>query len=248
MPAAVNQFIQDQNYDAAQRQQTIILTTYRDAFGKYAKLSDHKYLQKVFEQTPAFVGQQLQYSKMDPDSRSRDLKRAIRDLAHAGVLQTIYATTASDLPLNALINEKKIKLLFLDVGLVNKTIRITMNDLLKEDITLINKGALAEQWAGQELLAYMNPHEAPQLHFWVRDKSGSNAEVDYVLAVDSTIIPIEIKAGKTGRLKFLHLFMQEKQSPIGVHISQATLAKKDNILSVPFYLISELPRLIGEFI
>ncbi len=246
MPAAVSDFIISKEYSAAHRQQTIILSTYRDDFGKYAKSSDHKYLQKVFMQTPGLIGQQIQYTKIDPDSRSRDLKQAISDLAYAGIIHTVYATAASGLPLNALINEKKFKLLYLDVGLANRSLRLAMNDLLQKDIMVSNSGAIAEQFVGQELLAYIEPHESATINYWGRDKKGSTAEVDYIIAINSHIIPVEVKAGVTGNLKSLHFLMKERHLPLGVRVSQQPLEKFGNILSVPFYLLSELPRLITE--
>lgn len=246
MPAAVAQYITQGQFESAQRQQTIILSTYRDDFSKFSKLNDHKYLQKVFEKTPALIGQQIQYTKIDSDFRSRDLKRAIYDLSSAGVIYSINGTPAAGLPLNAMINEKKFKLLFLDVGLVNRTMRLTANDLNNEDITIINSGAIAEQLVGQELLAYMEPHDVAELHFWTRDKVGSQAEVDYVVTVNSTIVPIEVKAGVTGSLKSLHMLMHERKLPVGVRVSQQPLYKDASIVSIPFYMLSELNRLILE--
>lgn len=246
MPAAVSQYLISHDYAMAHHQQTVILSTYRDDFGKYAKTSDHKYLQKVFSQAPAIAGQQIQYSKIDPEFRSRDLKRAIHELSYAGVISTVYSTAASGLPLSALINEKKFKLLFLDIGLMNRTMRLTVNDLQNKDIIVVNRGAVAEQWVGQELLAYADPKEASEIHYWSRDKRGSKAEVDYVIAIDGSIIPIEVKAGVTGNLKSLHLLMKERGLDLGIRISQQPLGKNKNIVSIPLYLISELKRLISQ--
>ena len=246
MPAAIRSYLRNEHFRDALRQQTIILSTYRDDFGKYAKTSDHKYLQQVFERTPGLIGQQIGYNKIDSQSRSRDLKRAIRDLDDAGVIESIYATPAAGLPLSAQVNYKKFKLLFLDIGLVNRTMGTTINDLINEDITLVNKGALAEQLVGQELLAYASSFEDIKLHYWEREKAGSQAEVDYVMAFDSKIIPIEVKAGATGTLRSLHWLMEKRDLKLGIRISEKPLYLRKNILSVPFYMISELNRLIQE--
>lgn len=50
----------------------------------------------------------------------------------------------------------------------------------------------------------------PQLHYWAREKSG--AEVDYVVQMqnESALLPIEVKAGKSGTLRSLHVMMREK--------------------------------------
>jgi len=70
--------------------------------------------------------------------------------------------------------------------------------------------------------------------------------VDYVLNIDSLIIPIEVKAGKTGSLRSLHLLMEERGLPLGIRISGKALQLHQNILSVPFYMINQIKRLISE--
>ena len=105
---------------------------------------------------------------------------------------------------------------------------------------------LAEQFVGQELLAYDNPFMKSQLYYWDREKKGAMAEVDYVIQLGTQILPIEVKAGTTGSLKSLAQFLLEKQTPFGIRISQHPLSFHDRILSVPFYLISQLQRLIAD--
>ena len=241
MPAAVQTYLDTHDYLQTQRIQTAILATYRNDFGKYAKLAHHKYLQVIFNKTPGLIGQQIKYSKVIPDLRSRDLKPIIESLIQAGIIQPVIS--ASGLPLSALTNEKKFKLLFLDIGLVNRSVGIAVNELLREDIILINQGAIAEQLVGQELLAYQDCYEEPTLFFWEREEKSSSAEVDYVITLDSKIIPIEVKAGSTGRLKSLQIMMTDKQLSLGVRISQQPLQLEKNILSIPMYMICELQRL-----
>ena len=109
----------------------------------------------------------------------------------------------------------------------------------------INAGAQAEQFVGQELLSYANPHVNEQLFYWEREKKGAMAEVDYVIqSSGSKIVPVEVKAGTTGSLKSLAQFLQDKKQPFGVRISLHPLSFHDRILSVPLYLIGQLPRLI----
>jgi predicted AAA+ superfamily ATPase len=244
MPEAVQAYIETENFQESQYKQTILLNTYRNDFGKYAKKTDYKYLQKIFDQTPALLGQQIKYSKIEPHMRSRDLKEAITNLSQAGVVRIIYATSASGLPLQALINEKKFKLLFVDVGLVTRATQLSINHILNDDINLMNQGAISEQLVGQELLAYQDCRLEPQLHYWARDQLGSQAEVDYLITHEDQIIPIEVKSGTTGKLKSLHLFLREKKIPLGIRISETPLTLNNHVLSVPFYLISELPRLL----
>ena len=75
---------------------------------------------------------------------------------------------------------------------------------------LINEGALAEQFVGQQLLRSHELNSPLLLHYWQRSGKKGNAEVDYIIQLESDIIPLEVKAGTTGTLKSLHQFMAEK--------------------------------------
>ncbi len=242
MPEVIKHYVETQDLTRCQIIQTTLLNSYRDDFGKYAKHVEYKHLRLLYERAPGVVAQWFKYSKIDPDTQSRTLKNALLKLADAGLIYLVYSSNASGLPLTATMNEKKFKLLFLDVGLVKRACRIELDLLLKENIMLLNQGALAEQFVGQELLALRGRHEPPSLFFWTREKRGSSAEVDYLWTVDSKIIPIEVKAGTTGSLRSMKLFMEENKCAMGIRISAQPLACEDGILTLPFYLISELQK------
>ena len=174
------------------------------------------------------------------------MKNALQKLCEAGLIILVYATSAVGLPFMSHINKKKCKFLFLDIGLVKRACNLGLELLLKEDLLLINDGALAEQYVGQELLSYMGKDEPNALYAWLREEKSSSAEVDYLVAVDSLIVPIEVKAGTIGSLRSLKIFMEEKKIPIGVRISELPLSFNHSVLSIPFYLIEQLPRLVKE--
>ncbi len=248
MPSVVKMYLDTQDLNECQLIQTGLLSTYRQDFGKYAKKSDHRYLQRLFEKIPGLIGENFKYSKVDPDMKSRDIKEALYLLQNAGLIYPVYSTSASGIPLSSLINEKKFKVLFLDVGLVTRASKLEIQILFDQDILLVNRGMLAEQWVGQEILAYATPFEEGSLYFWSREKRSSMAEVDFIITVDANIIPIEVKAGATGHLKSLKLFMQEKNSLVGVRVSQQLLSYTEKILSIPLYMVGEIPRLIKSVI
>jgi len=232
------------DFSFCRQKQALLLNNYRQDFGKYAKHVQIKNLQLVFEKAPGMVGDHFKYANVDPDTRSHYIKDALALLQYAGLVNYIYSTAASGIPLITLINEKKFKILFLDVGLVVYATRIEP-ELLLNDIMLVNRGALAEQFVGQELLAYASNYDEAKLYFWCREKKSSMAEVDYIMTAGSKIIPIEVKAGSTGQLKSLHLLMHERNMPLGVRVSQQPLQFDGKILSVPIYMVGEIERLIA---
>lgn len=165
-------------------------------------------------------------------------------LSNAGLVHQILSSKATGLPLNALTNEKFFKLLFLDIGLLMAATEIDGDVLIAKDLNLVNRGAITEQFVGQEVLASQDMYRQPALHYWHRETHGSQAKVDYVINVGSKIIPIEVKSGATGRLRSLRMLMEQANLDCGIQISQKPLDKNDNILSIPLYLVSEISRLM----
>ena len=246
MPAVVKEYLESRNFLNCQRIQNSLFQTFRIDVGKYAKSSEHKYLQKVLDEAPRLVGDRIKYSNIDADSKSRDIKQALNLLKLTGIIYPVYATSASGLPLEAQVNEMKFKLNFLDVGLMQNACGLQAELSLTDDFIQINSGAVTEQFIGQELRAYSDSYLKRGLFFWARDKKSSSAEVDYVVSVGSLILPVEVKAGKTGTLKSLKLFMEEKKSLFGVRFSQEQLSWHDKVLTLPLYMAEQLKRLARE--
>ncbi len=245
MPAVVQSYINTTTFDKTPILQQGLLNDYRDDFSKYAPQQQHRYLQRLLERVPGMIGERFHYSEVDAHMQSRDLKNALNNLCDAGLMYRIQCTNANGLPLNASVREKLFKVLFLDIGLVKATSLLSPYLMLREDLMLVNRGMLTEQFVGQELLINQPRYSPGQLFYWNNDKG--QAEVDYVIHVDDIIVPIEVKSGKTGSLKSLHYFMNTFHSRVGIHLSMRPLSVYKNVLSIPLYMIPEIPRLIGEW-
>ena len=245
MPEVIAHYLQTQEIEQVQAKQSDILTTYENDFGHYAKMSELAPLQRCFKRIPMMVGQQIKYNKIEPDMRSRELKLALSALEAAAIMQRIHATSATGLPLDASVNDKKFKMNFVDVGLVKRINQLDASLLLNKDIMLLNQGALAEQFVGQELLATSSHFENTKLYFWARDESGG-AEVDYVRLIGDQIVPIEVKSGKLGRLRSLQMYLETHDCTHGVRISVQALSMEKGVLTIPLYMVGELDRLVGS--
>ena len=246
MPGVIKEYLETRSFYDVQNLQSNILATYRSDFGKYAKSIEYKPLQKLFEKAPGFISQWFKYAKVDSDMPSRLVKNALIQLGCAGLIYKVHATAADGLPLITYMNQRKFKLLFLDIGLVKRALKLDLELLFEKDLIYLNQGALAEQLVGQELLSLRGPFEESHLFFWVREKKNTSAEVDFLIPYKEFIIPIKVKAGNSGRLRSLQMFMQEKKSPIGIQISSQNFELEKKILKIPFYLIGELHRLLKE--
>jgi len=235
MPAVVSEYIKSHKIEECQKIQHLIINTFQDDFAKYARQSKFKYLKKVFNAVPSMVGNKFIYSKVDNSIKSRDLKSALELLETANIVYRIKRTSGAGLPLKAGGNDKFFKVIFLDIGLMHAINGIYSETIKEKDLTIIYKGSVAEQFAGQEILALQNQFIKSELYYWTREAKNSNAEIDYLIEKDEKIIPIEIKSGSTGKMRSMNLFLDKYDISKGVKISQAKFDAKNRIISIPFF-------------
>jgi len=58
--------------------------------------------------------------------------------------------------------------------------------------------------------------------------------------VQSSVVPVEVKAGKTGTLRSMRLYLEKYKTVNGIKISQSSLDLRSPIKSIPLYGISLL--------
>lgn len=257
MPSSIAASLGPSGLLESDRERQSLLATYRDDFSKYSRRSDHHRMEKVWSRIPRLVGSVLKYSTIDRDEKARDLAKALDLLCLARVAHRVRHTAANGLPLGAEADDRAFKVLTIDVGLLCRSCGLGAVEVEQaEDPMLINAGAVCEQFVGQHLLHSGELYAEPELFCWLREKSRSNAEIDYVIAVGEAIVPVEVKAGRTGSLKSLHVFLDEKKLDFAVRfntdkpsIVDATTSvvgreRRDfRLLSLPFYLVGQTHRL-----
>lgn len=234
-----------------------LLDTYKDDFAKYNGRIPTQRMEEVFNAVPNFLGQKFIFSSVNPAVQS--VKGALHLLCKARVCHCIYGTSANGVPLGAELLHKYLKVIFIDVGLCSSLLDLSLDQYTTtEELVLVNRGGIAEQVVGQLLRTIRPLFIEPSLYYWQRTEKGTTAEVDYVIQHKNKVVPIEVKAGKTGTLKSLHYFMHTKKLDLAVRINstppqQTLISTKDpvgndvnyTLISIPFYLIEELPRLLS---
>lgn len=246
MPEAVQNYINSKNFTVVKQIQTSLLQTFRDDFGKYANLPKHKYLYKVLYKAPALIGKNLKYSAIDKETPSRDIKDALEMLGAAGLIHKIKAVSTPQIPLSMFAKDKQFKIAMLDIGLAVRSIFLDYPPFEQINIAQTYLGLLSEQFVIQELFAYNDMFEKTEFYYWKRDKKGSSAEIDLLLNYKNKILPIEIKSGKTGTLKSLQIYNKEYKPKVALRFSEQPISYYEKILSIPFYLISQVRRLLDE--
>lgn len=239
MPDAVANWRDKKNYTVCMNIHHDLITAYKQDFEKYAKKSQIKYLDLIFSKIPSQLGIQFHYKNMSSDFRKRELEPALLLLKKANVIAQIQKTSAQGFPLAAFANPEHFKINMVDVALAQTLLGLTSEQWIFDiENAFINKGMIAESFVGQELLAYANPRQESNLYYWQRDQRGSEAEIDYIIAQNSKIIPVEVKAGKGSTLKSMHLFLNENpQTPFGIRFSTQNYSVHEKIVSYPLYAV-----------
>ena len=257
MPASIQHWVEHRDYEMVEREQQANLQSFINDFAKYGAKTPFQPLQKVFKAIPAMVGEKIKYSRIDSNEKSALLANCFELLQMARLTHKVSHSSTNGLPLSFESKSTDFKALFLDVGLMNSALGVKATEFFKAHVAeIVHRGALCEQFVGQHLLYIQEDYVEPQLYYWNREKKNSSAEVDYLIALDGEIIPVEVKAGKTGRLKSLQLFMGEKKKHKALRFNAdlPSLVKIDGIsgldapyvlLNLPFYMIGQAKRLLG---
>ena len=259
MPEVIKTYKETHSLLEADRVRYSILNTYRDDFAKYHSRLELSKLQEVFDKLGTIVGKKIKYVDILPQERSMVTNRILTLFEQARIIYRAYHSSANNLPLKAEINRKIAKGVLLDIGIYLALQGLSIENISQEeDVFFSNKGELAEQFIGQHLLYSQPTYMTPELYHWHREKAQSNAEIDYVIQQGNSVLPIEVKSGKTGTLRSLHTFMELKQLTIALRFSTHTpLVEKVTsalpnshyqftLVNLPLYLVGQTKRLMRE--
>jgi len=226
-----------------------LIATYLEDVEKYSHLQNQiTIIRHIIKNSFLLAGERIKFEGFgNSNYKSRDVSECFKILEKTFLVSLVYPTVETKIPIMENIR-KSPKLHILDTGLINKFAGLQTHFLNNNLLDNIFEGKIAEHITGQELIA-LDDSILAKKYFWVREKNQSNAEVDYVIQVDNFVIPIEVKAGKTGRLRSLLEFMDLAPHHFAVRISSNKFSiEKCNtlkgkpffLLNLPFYLIFKI--------
>jgi len=240
MPAVVSKFIETNDILACQKILNDLINSLKSDFSKYRSKVPELRIQTAYEAIVHQAGGKFNHTKVEQLSY-RQVKESIELLVKAGLVIPVVHTSANGIPLGAEVNFKKQKIILLDTGIFQSLLGLQLSDILfSDDFDVINKGAIAEQFAGLEILKNTSPYMPENLYFWTREKEKSQAEVDYVIQLGDKIVPVEVKSGKSGKMQSMHLFLNEKQAKYGIRTSLENFSEYDKIRVYPLYAIGNI--------
>lgn len=251
MPEVVSTWVESKDFLKCQQIQDDIILAYEDDFAKYKEKADPLLLRQTLRSVALQIGNKFVYSQVKGDYRSEKVKEALELLKDAGLIKPIVHTAANGIPLGAEINDKFIKYIFLDSGLLLRLLglentsgqaEISKLILIGSATDLVNKGSITEMVAGLELVKYSTPTQRHDLYYWQNLSRGAQAEVDYVIVKDAKIVPLEVKAGTSGSMKSMYQFMTNKNLEYGIRTSLENFGAIDKAEIIPLYALYNIFR------
>lgn len=241
MPEVIATYIETGNLHKCQQLLDDLIISIKTDFAKYKKRTPVTRLSEVFQSVVSQAGQKFVYSKACSQANHNQIKEALQLLITAGLVVPITHSSSNGLPLGAEANPQKQKMLLFDTGIFQRIMGLDLADfLLSKKFDAINKGNVAEQFVGLELIKMTSCYQNPSLYYWHREARNSNAEVDYVITVANEIVPIEVKSGTKGAMQSLFLFLKDKNLQRGIRISNENFSVYDAVEVYPLYAVENI--------
>ncbi len=235
-----------------------LLDGYNEDVEKYARNDNQtKVIRHLLTHGWAEAGQTITFSRFGGSNyTSKEVHEALEVMQKAFLLDLVYPVTAVKAPAIPALTRQP-KLVWVDTGIMNFSVDIQAEYLRSSSLLDVWKGHAAEQVVAQELRVVLDRNYRKEQYFWIRDKKGSNAEVDFVWQYQSAIIPIEVKSGTNAHLRSLHSFMSQPDAPdiavriwpgeFGIDEVVSPTGHPFRLVNVPFYYIGVLDRILDIY-
>jgi len=241
LPEVVRKYVTSKDFLQCQKILQDLIVTYTDDFAKYKKRFSPSLINKVLVAVAKNVGTKFMYSNVSENTKSHQVKEALELLVMAGLVIPITHSSGNGLPLGADTNDKFRKFIMFDTGIQQMLLGLAIGEIFLHDtFEVINKGFIAETFAGLEFIKYQSCYQRSALYYWQREEKSGNAEVDYLVQRQNKVLPVEIKAGTKGSMQSLYYFMDKKKIETAVRSSNENFAKYENVEIVPLYALSNL--------
>jgi predicted AAA+ superfamily ATPase len=179
------------------------------------------------------------YKQADKNATAQTFELSLEWLSNCGLIHKISRVSKPAQPLKGYENTGAFKLFLCDIGLLSAMSALDARIILDGDALFTEfKGALAEQYACQEMKLLDKAH----ISYWTND--GATAEVDFVLQLGGSIIPVEVKASTNLKAKSLAVYREKFKPDVEIRASLADYKKTSNLFDIPLYALGALSEIV----
>jgi len=216
--------------------------SYEYDFTKHVEAKDIPRIREIWRSIPSQLSRENKkfvFKVVKDGARAREYESALNWLVLSGMVYRIYLCETPVLPLKHYEDTSAFKIYMLDQAILRTMAElppeavISKGDLLKEF-----KGAMAENFVLCSLLAqgFHSPH------YWTR--TGSKAEVDFLIQDGIAIRPIEVKAEDNISAQSFKVYQDRYSPELRLRFSMRNLKHDGNILNIPIFLCDWLKEIL----
>ena len=244
MPEAVLAFITRSDFREVREIQKRILVAYEQDFSKHAPNEIVPRIRMLWNSIPSQLAKENRkfvYSHIKQGARAKEYELAMAWLIDCGLIHKINRATKPAIPLKAYEDVSAFKLYLSDVGLLGAMGDIDVRTLLEGNAIFQEfKGSITEQYVLQQLVTKKDW----ATYYWSADNG--KAEIDFLVQLEGSIIPIEVKAEENLNAKSLRLFAHQYKPVTAVRCSMSDYRKEEWLTNLPLYAVHELAAIIQK--
>ena len=224
-------------YKQVRKLQNELILSYLDDIAKHSGKLKAVRIAALFKNIPDQLAKENKNSRkfvfkgvLPSNSNYENLEGPIEWLSKAGLVHRIPICNKAQLPLSAYTKSNNFVLYLFDVGILGAMLKLAP-PVLRNFCFGQFKGFMAENLA---LLEFMTTG-IRTIYSW-REKT---AEIEFLLSIGESIIPVEVKAGINTKAKSLQVFNDKYRPKMSLLLSgQPKGFRKHTNLCLPLYLAS----------
>jgi predicted AAA+ superfamily ATPase len=189
---------------------------------------------EVFASVPRQLAREnpkFKYKDVRPNANKRDFYGALDWLVAAKLVYKVVKVEYPQSPLKVYTDEGMFKVYLSDVGLLACAAGIALKDI-QPDTENLYKGILTENYVVQEL----NSRGISTFYY----KPDAGMEIDLLLDVNGSIVPMEVKSGRHVRSTSLKNYDEKYHPSEMIRLSYKNFTVTDRLKSVPLYALFAL--------
>ena len=232
MPAVVETFVNTGHFGEAHKIQQMILDSYYDDISKYASNTEKPKVKNAYLSIPKQLSKEnkkFQFSVVENKATARKYENSIEWLRDAGFIKMCYNVSNPDFPLNAYERDNQYKIYTSDIGILVAMYGFDMKKAIIENTIKGNvKGGIYENLVIDIL------SKSGHKPSYYRNSDGS-MEIEFLITVDTKVIPIEVKANNNSTIS-LNRLLEKDDIPCGYKLISGNIGVNDKKIVLPLYM------------
>ena len=239
MPAAVNKYLESNNLQEVMTVQQDIIRLYKRDIAQYDP-NNKLYIEEIFNLIPPELNaknKRFILKRLYEHAKFERIEASFLWLTNAGVALPVYNVEEPKMPLLLARSRNLFKLFQSDIGLLACQYAEGIQLRIIKGDKSINFGSIYENAVAQELVA----HDIVPYYY----NNKKRGELDFVVELDSKVLPIEVKSGKDYEIhRALSNIMDcgEYDLPQAIVFNNDNLQVVGKIVYAPIYMVMFLEK------